>query len=133
MNRDEQREVRTTLRRIEAHLRQSHLDVGATEEAVSFVDVIHHGGSSLRTLNYVTPRRNTAWVSGNHIQQGLDLLREKGRQARVRFVEGLYPPVFVRALRELDLHVEEEIPIMLYKKTDGLRKVVNYPPDVSFT
>ncbi|MGB7337481.1 MAG: hypothetical protein WBC91_01205 [Phototrophicaceae bacterium] len=133
MNRDEQRESRTILRRIEAHLRQSHLDMGATEESISFVDVISHEGSSLRTLNYVTPRKNTAWVSGNHVQQGLEVLQEKGRRARVRFVEGLYPPVFVRALRDLGLHVEEEIPVMVYKKSDRADNILQYPADVSFT
>lgn len=133
MNRDEQRESRTILRRIESHLRQSHLDMGATEESISFVDVISHEGSSLRTLNYVTPRKNTAWVSGNHVQQGLDVLHKKGRRARVRFVEGLYPPVFVRALRDLGLKVEEEIPVMVYKKPEQVRKLTSFPPDVSFT
>jgi len=133
MNRDEQRESRTILRRIEAHLRQSHLDMGATEEAVSFVDVIHHETSPLRTLNYVTPRRNTAWVSGNHVQQGLDKLGEKGRPLRVRFVEGLFPPVFVRALRELKLDVEEEVPIMVYKRKKEPRKLASVPDGITFS
>ncbi len=133
MNRDEQRESRTILRRIEAHLRQSHIDMGAKEEAQGFVDVIHHESSQLRTLNYVTPRRNTAWVSGNHLQQGIDVLREKERTVRVRFVEGLYPPIFIRALRDLRLDVEEETPIMVYKKKNEPRKMASYPSDVSFT
>lgn len=133
MNRDEQRESRTILRRIEAHLRQSHLDMGATVESVSFVDVISHETSLLRSLNYVTPRRNTAWVSGKHVQQGLDKLGEKGRNLRVRFVEGLFPPVFVRALRELNLEVEEEIPIMVYKKKNDLRKLANFPDNITFS
>lgn len=133
MDRDEQRESRTILRRIEAHLRQSHLDMGAKEEPQGFVDVIHHENSHLRTLNYVTPRRNTAWVSGNHIQQGIDVLREKERRVRVRFVEGLYPPIFTRALRDLKLQVEEETPIMVYKKKNEPRKLASYPSDVSFT
>lgn len=132
MDRDEQRESRTILRRIEAHLRQSHLDMGAEEEAISFVDVIHHPVSLLPSLNYVTPRKKTAWVSGNHIEQGLDALREKERAVRVRFAEGLYPPVFVRTLRELDLHIEAETPIMVYKKTQQPRKMANHPADITF-
>lgn len=79
MNRDETRAARTVLRRIESHLRQSHLEMGAEEEGISFVDVIHHPSSALPTLNYVTPRKKTAWVSGQHLQQGIDNLREKGR------------------------------------------------------
>lgn len=133
MNRDEEREYRNILRRIEAHLRQSHLDMGANEESRGFVDVIYHETNQLHTLNYVTPRKNTAWVSGNHIEQGLDALRKKERTGRVRFVEGLYPPIFIRALRELNLRVEEETPIMVYKKEDKPRKVASYPGDISFT
>lgn len=133
MDRDEQRESRTILRRIEAHLRQSHLDMGSTEEAQGFVDVIYHENSHMPSLNYVTPRKNTAWVSGNHIQLGIDALREKERRVRVRFVEGLYPPIFTRALRELKLQVEEETPIMVYKKKNEPHKLASYPSDISFT
>ena len=132
MNRDEQRESRTVLRRIESHLRQSHLEMGAEEESISFVDVIHHPTSSLPALNYVTPRKNTAWVSANHIQQGINTLREKERDIRVRFAEGLYPPVFVKALRELDMTIEDETPIMIYRKTDKPHKLANSPADISF-
>lgn len=132
MNRDEQRESRTVLRRIESHLRQSHLEMGAEEESISFVDVIHHPASSLPALNYVTPRKNTAWVSANHIQQGINTLREKERDIRVRFAEGLYPPVFVKALRELDMCIEDETPIMIYRKTDKPRKLANLPAEISF-
>lgn len=132
MNRDETRASRTILRRIESHLRQSHLEMGAEEEAISFVDVIHHPNSALPSLNYVTPRKKTAWVSGNHLQQGIDNLREKGRNIRVRFAEGLYPPVFVRTLRELDLDIEDETPILIYKKTSQPRKMANSPSDVTF-
>ena len=107
--------------------------MGAKEESQGFVDVIYHETSQLRTLNYVTPRKNTAWVSGNHVQQGIDALREKERKVRVRFVEGLYPPVFIRALRDLKLEVEEEIPLMVYKKKSEPRKLASYPADVSFT
>ncbi len=132
MNRDETRASRTILRRIESHLRQSHLEMGAEEEAISFVDVIHHPNSALPSLNYVTPRKKTAWVSGNHLQQGIDNLREKGRTIRVRFAEGLYPPVFVRTLRELDLDIEDETPILIYKKPTQPRKMANSPSDVTF-
>ncbi|MGJ3238071.1 MAG: hypothetical protein ACFE0Q_05135 [Anaerolineae bacterium] len=132
MNRDQQRESRTILRRIEAHLRQSHIYMGADEAALGFVDVIHHTTNTLRTLNYVTPRRNTAWVSGNHVQQGLDYLHEHGRLHRVRFVDGLYPPVFVRALRDLKLELEEEIPMMVYKKPQEPRPLTPINTSITF-
>lgn len=132
MNRDEQREARTILRRIDAHLRQSHIDMGAKEESAGFTDIIYHDNNILPTLNYVTPRRNTAWVSGNHIEQGLVLLNEKANVSRVRFAEGLYPPVFVKTLRDLGLQVESETSILIYRKQEQPRKMPHYPADVTF-
>ncbi|MDQ7035500.1 MAG: hypothetical protein Q9P01_11890, partial [Anaerolineae bacterium] len=62
MGREEVKESRVILRRIEAHLRQSHLNLGAQVESLGFVDVLHHPNSPLASLNYVTPRQNTALV-----------------------------------------------------------------------
>ena len=67
MSRAEVKESRTVLRRIDAHLRQSHLNLGAQTETVGFVDVIHHRTSPLPSLNYVTPRQNTALVPAKDI------------------------------------------------------------------
>lgn len=133
MSRIEVKEARNIMRRVESHLRQSHLDMGAKDENIGFVDVIYHTTSPLPSLNYVTPRKNTAWVSGNHIQQGLDALRDKERVCRVRFAEGLYPPVFENTLRELGLKVESEIPIMVYKNLQAPRKTPNIPSEVTFS
>jgi len=129
----EVKEARNIMRRVESHLRQSHLDMGAKDENVGFVDVVYHATSPLPSLNYVTPRKNTAWVSSNYVQQGLETLREKGRVGRVRFAEGLYPPVFENALRELGLKVESEIPIMVYKDLKALRKTPSIPDEINFT
>lgn len=133
MNRDEFRETRVVMRRVEAHLRQAHLNLGAKDESVGMVDVIYHGTSALACLNYVTPRRNTAWVSANYIQQGLVNLREKGRRSRVRFADGLYPPVFAGTLRELGLELESETPMMVYPVEEKLRKTPNIPSYVQFS
>jgi hypothetical protein len=89
--------------------------MGAQCDPVGFMDVVHHPTSTYAGLNYVTPRRHTAWVSSKQVEAGLDKLREFGRRARIRFAEGLYPPVFIKALRELGLQVEEEIPMMVYR------------------
>jgi len=133
MNRDEHRESRTVLRRIDAHLRQSHLDMGAQEETIGFVDVLHHPQRTLPTLNYVTPRKNTAWVSSNHIQQGLEQLSEHARVQRVRFADGLFPPVFMKTLRMLGLEAEDETPLMVYKHDPQTpRKLPARIKDVSF-
>lgn len=111
---DAVKQSRTIMRRIDDHLRRSHLHLGAQEESAGFVDVIHHETSPLGCLNYVTPRRSTAWVSGKHVEAGLERLAGRDRPRRVRYIEGLFPPVFARSLRELDLQPEEETPIMAY-------------------
>lgn len=134
MSRAEVKEARTVLRRIEAHLRQSHLNLGAQAESIGFVDVIHHRSSPLASLNYVTPRQNTALVPSNHIQQGLDSLREKSQPVRVRFAEGLFPPFFTSSLRELGLSMESETPIMIFKADiDKPRKTPRIPSDVAIS
>jgi hypothetical protein len=109
------KEARTTMRRVQEHLRSAHLNLGAKDEGVGFVDVIYHETSPLPALNYVMPRKNTAHVPGSHIDDGLKLLRRKNRAGRVYFAEGLYPPLFVGSLRELGLIVEQETPIMVFK------------------
>lgn len=123
--------ARVVMRQVEEHLRQSHINSGALDEPVGFVDVVHHESSALACLNYVTPRRNTAWVSAQHIEKGLDALRSKGRSLRVRFVEGLYPPVFARSLRELGLRAESETPIMVYKVPQPIPAEITLPKALS--
>lgn len=112
------KEARTILRQVQQHLLQAHLKLGARVKSLGFVDVVHHPTNPMSHLNYVTPRRNTAWVSGSHIDTGLQAMRELGRVPRVYFAEGLYPPVFIKSLRELGLEAEYETPIMVYKPGD---------------
>ncbi len=133
MNKSEIKEARVTLRRVQAHLHQSHLNLGAEEQSVGFVDVVHHVQNTLPTLNYVTPRRNTAWVSGKHVADGIAVLRDMGRRARVRFVDGLYPPIFARELRSLELQPETEYPIIIYPIDETKRPSPTLPADVTIS
>lgn len=121
------KESRQVLRRIQDHLFQSHSTAGVQRETINFVDVIYHPVSALPEINYVTPRRNTAWVSGVYIQQGLDRLAELERRPRVQYIEGLYPPLFAKTLRELGLQVESEMPLMVYRP-GGLLNHTPQPP-----
>jgi len=120
------RESRRALRRVQDHLIQSHVSLGAIREMAGLVDVFYHPSNRLADLNYVTPRRNTAWVSGKLVEQGLTRLQELERNPRVQYIEGLLPPLFAKTLRELNLELERETPIMLYK-TDGFSGVVPPP------
>lgn len=133
MNDEQIKEARTVMRRVQEHLRQSHLNLGAISQTVGFVDVIHHETQLTPSLNYVMPRKNTAWVSGKHIENGLEVLKQKERVRRVLFVEGLYPPVFLRSLRELGLEAEKEMPIMVFQADKDSLKSAIMPPQLTAT
>jgi hypothetical protein len=113
--RTEERETRRVLRQIQDHLIHVHETLGAVRESVGLVDVFHHPTNPMPNLNYVTPRRNTAWVSSQMVKQGLDRLRALNRVPRVQYIEGLFPPLFAKTLRDLHVEVERETPIMVYK------------------
>ncbi len=122
------REARQILRRIQAHLLNAQMSMGAKHDVVNLVEVIHHPENPIPSLNYVTPRQKTAWVSADQVRRGIDYLREQGRTPRVRYIEGLLPPLFARNLRQLDLTVESETPLMVYAK-DGLHGET--PPEIN--
>ena len=126
MDEENVKESRLLLRRIQDHIFQAHTAFGVEHETLNFVDVIHHPANNLPDLNYVTPRRNTAWVSAKYIQQGLDRLAALGRESRVQYIEGLYPPPFAKILRGLGLQAERETPFMVYSLA-GVNKVVPPP------
>lgn len=121
MDNAEVKESRRLLRLVQEHLIKAHLALGAVQETVGLVEVIHHPRSPLPDLNYVTPRRNTAWVSGNFVQEGVERLHELGRTPRVCYIEGLFPPMFARTLYDLGMASESETPIMVYspREIDG--------------
>jgi hypothetical protein len=108
------KESRRVLRRIQDHLYLAHSSLGAQRESVGLVDVMHHPTSALASLNYVTPRRSTAWVSSDMIEQGLAYMRQIGRIPRVHYIEGLFPPPFAKNLLDLGLKAEWELPLMAY-------------------
>ena len=115
MKDSEVKESRQMLRLVQEHLFQAHTKVGATQTQLGLVDVVHHPKSTLPHLNYVTPRRNTAWVPAPEVEKGMKHLKELGRTPRVNYIEGLFPPVFAKSLLALGLKVIEEKPIMVYK------------------
>jgi hypothetical protein len=108
------KESRRVLRRIQDHLYLAHSSLGVQRESVGLVDVMHHPTSTLASLNYVTPRRSTAWVSSEMIEQGLAHMRQLERTPRVHYIEGLFPPPFAKNLLDLGLQVEWELPLMAY-------------------
>jgi hypothetical protein len=120
MNAAELKEAQTLMRRAQEHLRSTHLNWGAQEESEGMVDVITHR-TTLPNLNYVIPRRGTAWISGSNIEAGIKALKAKDRRPRMFFAEGLFLPIIGRTLRDLGLALEHETPIMAYKMGAPLR------------
>ena len=120
------KESRLLLRRIQDHLFHAHSGFGVEHESVGFVDVIHHPTSRLPDLNYVTPRRNTAFVSGKYVQHGLDRLQELERLPRVEYIDGIFPPMFAQVLTQLGLQVERDTALMVFT-TGGLTGFVTPP------
>lgn len=127
------KEARATMRQVHEHLLQAHLHLGAESETVGFVDVIHHASNPAAHLNYITPRRNTAWVSSKHIETGLDHMRKLERRPRVQIAEGLFPPMFIKTLRDLGLEAEREVPIMIYRASSPPQKRPRTPGEIKIT
>ncbi len=119
---------RQILRRIQDHLYHAHLNLGGIEKSAGLVDVLHHPTSTLASLNYITPRRSTAWISADNIQQGIDQMRKIERTPRVQYIEGLFPPIFSKTLIGLGLGVEWELPLMVYIP-GGFNGVIPPPVD----
>lgn len=108
------RETRVLLRQVQAHLLNAHLWLGAEHQTLDLVEVLYHPASSLGSLNYVTPRQKTAWISSDQLQHGIDFLTKHDRTPRILYIEGLLPPLFARTLDQLGLVVENEVPVMVY-------------------
>lgn len=124
------KETRRRLRLVQSHLMQTSINHGANVQSHGFVDVVAHASSAANELNYVTPRKNTAWVSGKEIEHGLDALRAAGRMGRVQYIEGLFPAQFASTLTALNLSVEQEAPLMLLTRDDSKRIFAPLPEGV---
>jgi len=120
MSRAAVKKSRLMLRSISEHLEQAHRNFGAQQKTVGLVDVLYHPHNRAAHLNYVTPRRNTAWIPAPQIEQGLEYLRKLERRARVYYVEGLFLPVFARSLHKLGLQAEQEITLLTYQPKQPL-------------
>lgn len=114
MNRKVDRATRQILRRIQAHLLNAHVGLGAQHEVVGLVEVLYHPQNTIGSLNYITPRQRTAWIALDHLRQGVDYMTERNRTPRVLYIEGLMPPLFTRNLTQLDMTLETEVPLMVY-------------------
>ena len=110
------KESRVILRQIQDQLLAAQTLAGVTQESAGMVDVVYHPTNPLPHLNYVLPRRNTAWVPTGTIEQGLLRLRELDRQAVFQYIEGLFPPQFAETLKKISLEPESNRPVFAFKR-----------------
>jgi hypothetical protein len=109
------KESRQTLRTIHNHIQQAHHHTGIVQEDIGLVEVVYHPDTTLPVLNYVTPRRSTAWVPAPEVTRGLDRLRALNRTLRVLYVDELFLPMFAQSLTDLGLQLEREIRLLACK------------------
>lgn len=123
------KETRRVLRQVQSHLTQSRLNLGATCDMVGFVEVMHHAQNPLPQLNYVTPRKNTAWVSVKDVEQGLAALHQYNRQQRVEYIDALFPEAFASNLVQIGLEIERETPVLVYQPENPAKFAAMSMPD----
>ncbi len=114
-----EREVRHTLRYVQDYLFQLHRNLGVQSESSGMVEIFTHPELALPEFNYVTPRRNTAWVPANMLKPGLESLAQRDRLPRVLYMEGIFPAQYSNTMRDLQLQLESRMPILVYK-ADGI-------------
>lgn len=132
MNRQETKSRKEKLRRIQDHLHLAHENSGVESEQIGFVEVIHHPTYILPALNYVTPRRKTAMVPGKHVEEGLTILHKYRREARVVYIDGLYPPFFADSLEKIGLSLKDKVPLWVFEP-DQTGDYPHLPDDISVT
>lgn len=121
------KESRVVARRIHEHVLKAHGALGAREESAGMVDVVYHPESALPELNFVTPRRNTAFVSSRFVQQGIDRLLALKRVPRVMYMQVLYPAPFGDVMTKLGLELEYERTLMLYPFEAAMNRTPTRP------
>lgn len=113
------RQLRVLLRQVQEHRLAAHRAFGCVQQSAGMVDLVHHPASALPDLNYVLPRRNTAWVPVAYVEQGLRRLRELNRAPVFQYLDVLFPAEFAGALLKAGLRDEPPLPVMAYT-VDGL-------------
>lgn len=109
------KESRVALRLIHEHILRVKLLLGVQTESAGVVDVLFHPTDAREDLNYITPRRNTAFVSGAYLKPGLARLQALGRRGRVQYLDMLFPPSYAATMVGLGLDVEQSMHLMVYK------------------
>jgi hypothetical protein len=122
------KESRVALRLVQEHLLAAHALAGCNTQGAGMVDLVTHPSDASPHLNYVLPRRNTAWVPTPAIEQGLARLGELGREPRFQYIEGLFPPQFGDTLTKINLQTLEALPVLAFRLGGIIGNTATYPP-----
>lgn len=109
--REQVKAQRIALRHVEHNRFEADEARGTCHETLNLVIVVYHPSDTAPDLNYVTPRRGTAWVSTSALREGLLRLQELGRSPRFVYLEGLLPPFFRQTLVESGLELMQDDPV----------------------
>ncbi|MFN8378904.1 MAG: hypothetical protein U0452_09555 [Anaerolineae bacterium] len=112
MNESQYRMWRTRLRQVTAALVAEAVAGGAVCTQVGVVDCLVN--PERPADGFVTPRHGAVWVPDAQVRAALDELRGQGGPARLRLLDGLYPPAFLSAMRGLGLSVVAEQQLLLW-------------------
>jgi hypothetical protein len=105
------RASRIRLRQVSAALMAEAVADGATVSQSGVMDCVVNRQHPER--GYVTPRHGAVWVPDTQVRAALTELQAQGGPARLRLLDGLYPPAFLQAMRGLGLRVRDERPMLL--------------------
>jgi hypothetical protein len=114
------KENRVILRRILEHLIYEATQQGAVYETLGMVDCLTHPTNADTALNYLMPRRNTAWVSGAFVQEGLSHLVSLQRLPRLCYIDALMMPMFTKTLADCNLMQESQHTLLAQTVTPSL-------------
>lgn len=113
------REERQTLRSIQAHLRASNLENGVIVEQLGTVDIYFHQSNPSPYLNCATPHRGVAWIRREDLIDAFAGLERLGRIPRLVFQDALFPAAFMQQLSMMDLTLEDERAVSIYRPLLG--------------
>ena len=106
--------MREILRQIQHELIQAQVKQGCRHQKLELLEIITHPTRTQASLNYMTPRRKTAWITEDQIDKGADYLRQLNRVPRLQFFEGLIPQVFGNTVKHVGFTLESISPMWCF-------------------
>jgi hypothetical protein len=113
------RDDRQIVRAIQKHLWGVMLREGVVVEQMGTVDVYVHRTNPATELNCVTPHKGVAWVRREDLQGAFTGLERLGRRPRLVILDTLFPEAFKQQIRLMDLTLEDDRMVMVYRPLYG--------------